>query len=130
MPHPSPRQALARRASVAASTLRSPARSLWILMELCEGGSVADLIHISQAPLSEAQIRYITRESFTGISYLHSLGRLHRDLKCGNILLTSDGEVKLADFGVATQMSGTFGGQQTFIGTPHWMAPEIIKHNR
>ena len=96
-------------------------------MELCEG-SVLDIMRTSGAPLTETQIRYILREAFTGVTYLHSVGVTHRDLKCGNILLLGTGEVKLADFGVAAQIS-TFGNAQTYIGTPHWMAPEVLGRN-
>lgn len=88
------------------------------------------MMQTSGAPLGEQQIRYIARESFAGISYLHSVGRIHRDLKCANILLTADGDVKLADFGVSAQMSGTLGQQSTYVGTPHWMAPEVMRQNK
>ncbi|KAH7623904.1 putative Serine/threonine-protein kinase dst1 [Nannochloris sp. 'desiccata'] len=101
--------------------------ALWIAMEYCAGGSVSDIMHACNAPLEEAVISYICAETLAGLVYLHALGRVHRDIKCGNILLTDSGEVKLADFGVAAQLSSTLSKRNTFIGTPHWMAPEVIQ---
>ncbi|KAL6777728.1 SIK1 [Auxenochlorella protothecoides x Auxenochlorella symbiontica] len=101
--------------------------SLWIVMEYCAGGSVSDIMHVNSSSLSEALIKYITGETLTGLAYLHSVGKVHRDIKCGNILLTENGEVKLADFGVAAQLTNTMSKRNTFIGTPHWMAPEVIQ---
>ncbi|GFR47257.1 hypothetical protein Agub_g8944, partial [Astrephomene gubernaculifera] len=103
---------------------------LWIVMEYCGGGSVSDLLSAAGEPLPEELIAYICGEALKGLAYLHGLGKVHRDIKCGNILLTGAGEVKIADFGVSAQLTNTMSKRQTFIGTPHWMAPEVIQESR
>ncbi|KAK3573391.1 hypothetical protein QTP86_024626 [Hemibagrus guttatus] len=97
---------------------------LWICMEYCGGGSLQDIYHVT-GPLSELQIAYMVRETLQGLSYLHSKGKMHRDIKGANILLTENGAVKLADFGVAAKITATIAKRKSFIGTPYWMAPEV-----
>ncbi|XP_037072071.1 mitogen-activated protein kinase kinase kinase kinase 5-like isoform X2 [Pollicipes pollicipes] len=102
---------------------------LWICMEFCGGGSLQDIYHIT-GPLSESQIAYVCKQTLYGLSYLHSMNKMHRDIKGANILLTEAGEVKLADFGVSAQITATLGKRQSFIGTPYWMAPEVAAVER
>ncbi|GLD47744.1 mitogen-activated protein kinase kinase kinase kinase 5 isoform X1 [Lates japonicus] len=97
---------------------------LWICMEYCGGGSLQDIYHVT-GPLSELQIAYVCRETLQGLGYLHTKGKMHRDIKGANILLTDNGDVKLADFGVAAKITATIAKRKSFIGTPYWMAPEV-----
>ncbi|XP_059393623.1 mitogen-activated protein kinase kinase kinase kinase 3 isoform X6 [Carassius carassius] len=102
---------------------------LWICMEYCGGGSLQDIYHVT-GPLTESQIAYVTRETLQGLFYLHSKGKMHRDIKGANILLTDNGYVKLADFGVSAQITATLAKRKSFIGTPYWMAPEVAAVER
>ncbi|KAL3658980.1 hypothetical protein V7S43_016118 [Phytophthora oleae] len=101
---------------------------LWIAMEFCAAGSLADL-HVLRGRhvLSEAEIAVVCANVALGLAHLHSQGLIHRDIKAGNLLLNSDGVVKLADFGVSAQLTATVGKRRTVIGTPFWMAPEVIQ---
>ncbi|TNN81826.1 STE20-like serine/threonine-protein kinase [Liparis tanakae] len=99
---------------------------LWILIEFCAGGAVDAIMLELERPLTEPQIRVVCRQTLEALSYLHENKVIHRDLKAGNILLSLSGEVKLADFGVSAKNTKTFQRRDSFIGTPYWMAPEVV----
>ncbi|XP_064167481.1 mitogen-activated protein kinase kinase kinase kinase 4 isoform X10 [Anguilla rostrata] len=100
---------------------------LWLVMEFCGAGSITDLVKNTKGnTLKEDWIAYISREILRGLSHLHAHHVIHRDIKGQNVLLTENAEVKLVDFGVSAQLDRTVGRRNTFIGTPYWMAPEVI----
>ncbi|KAF4320781.1 hypothetical protein BBO99_00003585 [Phytophthora kernoviae] len=101
---------------------------LWIAMEFCTAGSLADL-HVlrGRRVLTEAEIAAVCANVALGLAHLHARGLIHRDIKAGNLLLSGDGVAKLADFGVSAQLTATVGKRRTVIGTPFWMAPEVIQ---
>ncbi|CAG8595996.1 15081_t:CDS:2, partial [Dentiscutata heterogama] len=97
---------------------------LWIIMEYAAGGSIRTLL--KAGAIEEKYISIITREVLLAISYLHKCKIIHRDIKAANILLTAEGKVQLCDFGVAGQLTASNAKRTSFVGTPYWMAPEVI----
>jgi len=104
---------------------------MWIVMEYCEGGSMSDLLEANAGYLlPEDCIRAVCAAIVLGLEYLHGVANVcHRDIKCGNVLLTSDGHVKLADFGVSAELTNTVNKRKTVVGSPYWMAPEVIRES-
>lgn len=100
---------------------------IWIVMQYCAGGSMSDVYDATHTTLSEPILKVIMAFSVLGLNHLHSKRCIHRDVKAGNILLHADGTAKLADFGVSAQMTQTIQKRNTVIGTPFWMAPEVIQ---
>ncbi|XP_055530162.1 serine/threonine-protein kinase 10 isoform X2 [Wyeomyia smithii] len=99
---------------------------LWMLIEYCDGGALDSIMVELEKPLTEPQIAYVCKHMCAGLHHLHKNKVIHRDLKAGNVLLTMDGGVKLADFGVSAKNKHTMQKHDTFIGTPYWMAPELV----
>ncbi|XP_016009947.2 STE20-like serine/threonine-protein kinase isoform X2 [Rousettus aegyptiacus] len=100
--------------------------NLWILIEFCAGGAVDAVMLELERPLTESQIQVVCRQTLEALNYLHDNKIIHRDLKAGNILFTLDGDIKLADFGVSAKNTRTIQRRDSFIGTPYWMAPEVV----
>ena len=97
-----------------------------MFIEYCDGGALDSIIVDLGKGLTEKQIAYVTRQMCDGLLYLHRNRVIHRDLKAGNVLLTLQGDVKLADFGVSARLKEDNQKRDTFIGTPYWMAPEVV----
>lgn len=101
---------------------------LWVVMELMDGGCLTEILeHFGNIRMTEGQIAYVCRETLSALVYIHSLHRIHRDIKSDNILLNLKGEVKIADFGYAAQLTKKQKKRNTVVGTPYWMAPELIR---
>ena len=101
---------------------------LWIIMEYLDGGSLADILELREH-LDELSIKYVLHRLLIAISHMHNDRKLHRDVKAGNILVNSEGVVKLADFGANGQLSDSLSKRKTRVGTPFWMAPEVIRES-
>ncbi|XP_056252981.1 serine/threonine-protein kinase 10 [Seriola aureovittata] len=100
--------------------------NLWIMIEFCAGGAVdATMLELDRG-LTEPQIKVVCRQMLEALDYLHGMKIIHRDLKAGNVLLMLDGDIKLADFGVSAKNTKTLQRRDSFIGTPYWMAPEVV----
>lgn len=98
---------------------------LWILMEYMSGGSLTNIATYCEC--QEPHIAYFAREVLKSLQYMHKENKIHRDIKTDNVLLTSDGQVKLADFGYAAQLGNSSEFRKSIVGTPYWMSPELIK---
>ncbi|KAL4715207.1 hypothetical protein ACJJTC_012254 [Scirpophaga incertulas] len=104
-------------------------KKIWFVLELCEYGSVIDIVRKLQAvdrKMSEEHIAYILKYTIKALVYLHENKVIHRNVRCSNILITKDGEVKLSDFGLSCKLNGTLDKSRITIGSPSWMAPEVV----
>ncbi|XP_045776420.1 neither inactivation nor afterpotential protein C isoform X3 [Maniola jurtina] len=104
-------------------------RKIWFVLELCQYGSVIDIVRKLKAAdkkMSEEHIAYILKYTIKGVCYLHENNIIHRNIRCNNILITKDGEVKVTDFGLSCKLNGSDDTTRTVIGSPSWMAPEMV----
>jgi len=100
--------------------------ALWIVMEYCGVGSIADILTLTKMTLNENQISIICRDVLQGLAYIHRSGKIHRDIKSGNMVLNTKGVTKIVDFGVSADLKGEHSKRSTMVGSPYWMAPEVI----
>jgi len=99
---------------------------IWIVLEFCDGGSILDIMRITNEFYTEKEIASIIKMVLKGLQFLHAQKKIHRDIKAGNILLTDEGVVKLGDFGVSAQLTDSISKKISKIGTPYWMSSEVI----
>ena len=99
---------------------------IWIVLEFCEGGSLLDIMRITNEYYTEKEIASLIKMVLKGLQFLHAQKKIHRDIKAGNILLTDEGVIKLGDFGVSAQLTNSISKKISKIGTPYWMSPEVI----
>lgn len=104
----------------------SKSQTLWVMLEWCEGGALDASMILMDSPLDESQLQVVAKHTAEALNFLHGKMVIHRDIKAGNLLLTNEGIVKLADFGVSVQNESRDEKRTTFIGTPYWMAPEVV----
>jgi len=104
--------------------------AIWIVMEYCDVGSLQDLLQYCLRPFTEEEVRSVCASVMQGLAYLHRLGIIHRDIKSKNILINSNGRIKICDFGVAGILTTKRRHRNTAIGSPHWMAPEVIAEKK
>ncbi|KAG7664085.1 CLA4 [[Candida] subhashii] len=100
---------------------------LWVIMEYMEGGSLTEIIENNEFKLSEKHIATICFETLKGLQHLHKKHIIHRDIKSDNVLLDARGNVKITDFGFCAKLTDQRNKRATMVGTPYWMAPEVVK---